>query len=140
VDEGLRISYPADRSEVQSNQARIVGLVKDASIQTVTCRVQGGMVLGTPVIPIVHGAFTVPIRLQKRVNEISTQGYLSRGLAPEKGGDNPRAIEKLEELQDTQKDMPEIHYHLGRLYEKEGGPEQALRDYKKALGPFFQVE
>ncbi len=51
-----------------------------------------------------------------------------------------KAIKKLEGLLKELKDTPEIHYHLGRLYEKEGEKERALFEYKKALQSLFKVE
>jgi predicted CXXCH cytochrome family protein len=73
ADEGSVIVYPMDRSIVRWERIRVVGIVKDPSARTVTCQVKGGEILGSPVIPVVKGAFTVAVRLGKGVNEISIQ-------------------------------------------------------------------
>ncbi len=68
----------------------------------------------------------------------SRQGQVGIALALELSGENGKAIEKLEELLKTQKGMPEIHYHLGRVYEKEGQKERALEEYRKAIQVIFK--
>jgi tetratricopeptide (TPR) repeat protein len=74
------------------------------------------------------------------LNPNSRQGHVGIALVLESVGENLKAIEKLEGLLKEQVDLPEIHYHLGRLYEKEGQKERALLEYKKALQSIFKVE
>jgi tetratricopeptide (TPR) repeat protein len=78
--------------------------------------------------------------LQKGIDltPLSRQGRVGMALSLELMGENLKAIEKLEELLKTQKDMPEINYYLGRLYEKEGQKERALEEYKRALQSVFK--
>lgn len=68
------------------------------------------------------------------------QGFIGMALALEAMGENLKAIETLEGLLKKPQEMPEIHYHLGRLYEKEGQKERALSEYKKALQFLFKVD
>lgn len=68
------------------------------------------------------------------------QGFIGMALALESMGENSKAIEKLEGLLKKGQEMPEIHYHLGRLYEKEGQKEHALSEYKKALQSIFKMD
>ena len=68
------------------------------------------------------------------------QGSIGMVLALESMGENSKAIETLEGLLQKRQDMPEIHYHLGRLYEKEGQKERALSEYKKALQSLFKTD
>lgn len=68
------------------------------------------------------------------------QGSIGMALALESMGENSKAIEKLEGLLKKGQEMPEIHYHLGRLYEKGGQKERALSEYKKALQLLFKTD
>ncbi len=68
------------------------------------------------------------------------QGSIGIALALESMGENSKAIEKLEDLPKKGQEIPEIHYHLGRLYEKEGQKERALSEYKKALQSIFKED
>jgi len=74
------------------------------------------------------------------LNPDSRQGFIGMALALESMGENLKAIEKLEGLLKKGQEMPEIHYHLGRLYEKQGQKEHALSEYKKALQSIFKTD
>jgi len=74
------------------------------------------------------------------LNPDSRQGFIGMALALESMGENLKAIEKLEGLLKRGQEMPEIHYHLGRLYEKQGQKEHALSEYKKALQSIFKTD
>jgi predicted CXXCH cytochrome family protein len=71
ADESFRIVYPSDRSFIKWERARVIGLVKDASIKNLVCQVKGGEVIGNQIIPVLNGAFTVSVRLKKGSNEVS---------------------------------------------------------------------
>jgi tetratricopeptide (TPR) repeat protein len=74
------------------------------------------------------------------LNPLLRQGHIGIALALESMGERSKAIEKLEGLLKDHIDTPEIHYHLGRFYEKEGQNERALLEYKKALQSLLKVE
>ncbi len=68
---GLRIVYPLDRSVVNLDRIRVVGLVSDPGVKSVTCQVKGGEVLGNPVIPVLKEAFNASVRLKRGLNEVA---------------------------------------------------------------------
>jgi tetratricopeptide (TPR) repeat protein len=68
------------------------------------------------------------------------QGSVGIALSLELMGENTKAIKRLEDLLQDRHETPEVHYHLGRLYEKEGQKERALLEYKKALQSFFKTD
>jgi tetratricopeptide (TPR) repeat protein len=68
------------------------------------------------------------------------QAELGMALAWEQLEEYVKSITQLEGLLEKRNDTPEIHYHLGRLYEKTGQQERALSEYKKALHTFFRTE
>lgn len=74
------------------------------------------------------------------LNPRSREGAIGIALALESMGEHSKAIERLEGLLRERHEVPEIHYHLGRLYEKEGQKERALSEYKKALQSFFKAD
>ncbi|MEW6374951.1 MAG: cytochrome c3 family protein [Thermodesulfobacteriota bacterium] len=71
ADESFHIIYPIDHSIIKWERVRVIGLVKDPSIKNLMCQVKGGEVIGSPIISVIKGAFTLSIRLKKGLNEIS---------------------------------------------------------------------
>ncbi len=80
ADAGVQIVYPPERSLIKWERVRVVGLVKDASLRIITCQVKGGEILGSPAISVIKGAFNVPVRLGRGVNEISFSDQGGRAL------------------------------------------------------------
>ena len=67
----LKILFPENKVYVTQQTIKVIGTVKDVSIQQVGISVVGGQPIGDGTAPVVKGAFEAIIKLQSGLNEIS---------------------------------------------------------------------
>jgi len=67
----LRILFPKDKTYVTQGMIKVIGLVKDASIQQVNVHVAGAEPVGGSAVPVLKGAFEAAVSLRAGSNEIS---------------------------------------------------------------------
>lgn len=73
------------------------------------------------------------IQLNRLLEQTPADAFLLFAVAKEheKMGDEPMALQYYQQLQATQPDYVGLYYHLGKLHERQGNPEQAIAVYRQ---------
>lgn len=73
------------------------------------------------------------IQLNRLLEQTPGDAFLLFAIAKEyeKAGDEPMALEYYRQLQATQPDYVGLYYHLGKLHERQGNPEEAIAVFRQ---------